>query len=151
MSPETWGPPIWTLFHTLAEKINEDKFNIIAPELFFFIKKICANLPCPECSQHATSFLSKINFKGIRNKNDFRNMLYHFHNTVNYRKRKSLFKPENINKYSNFKLINTYNNFVSVYHTKGNMKLLAESFQRKLLLMEFKKWFMKNIINFTLV
>ena len=29
-----WGPPIWTLFHTLAAKIREDKFNEIGHELF---------------------------------------------------------------------------------------------------------------------
>ena len=45
-------------------------------------------------------------------------------------------------------VINTYNNFVSVYHTKGNMKLLADSFQRKLILKDFRQWLMNNISNF---
>jgi hypothetical protein len=44
--------------------------------------------------------------------------------------------------------IAVYNNFVNVYHTRGNMKLLAESFQRKIVLIDFKKWLMKNIQSF---
>ena len=52
-----WGPPIWTLFHTLAAKIHEDKFNEIGGQLIMFIRKISRYLPCPDCSQHATNFL----------------------------------------------------------------------------------------------
>ena len=43
MSPEGWGPPTWTLFHTLAEKIHEDTFPILGPQLFYHIKNICRN------------------------------------------------------------------------------------------------------------
>jgi len=38
-----------------------------------------------------------------------------------------------------------YNNFVQVYNTRGNMKLLTESFQRQRVLSEFKKWLFSNI------
>jgi hypothetical protein len=148
MSPETWGPPTWTLFHTLAEKIHEDTFQILGPQLFYHIKKICANLPCPECSQHASTFLAKINFNGIKSKTDFKNMLCFFHNTVNYRKKKPVFDVTGLEKYKEYNVINVYNKFVSVYHTKGNMKLIADSFQRKLVLVDFKKWLMQNIQSF---
>jgi hypothetical protein len=33
---------------------------------------------------------------------------------------------------------------VSVYHTKGNMNLIAESFQRNLLIKELKVWLISN-------
>jgi hypothetical protein len=146
MSPNQWGPPIWTFFHTMAEKINEEQFNLIFPILFNFIKRICRVLPCPECSQHATTFLSKVNPAGVRNKNDFRNILFIFHNVVNQRKSKPAFKVENVSPlYSNINIINAYNNFVSVFHTKGNMKLLADTFQRKIVLQDFKRWFLTNI------
>lgn len=148
MSPETWGPPTWTLFHTLAEKIHEDTFQILGPQLFYHIKKICSNLPCPECSQHASTFLEKINFNGIKSKVDFKNMLCFFHNTVNYRKKKPVFDVTGLEKYKEYNIINVYNKFVSVYHTRGNMKLIADSFQRKLILVDFKKWLMQNIQSF---
>ena len=50
MSPTTWGPPVWRFFHTLAEKMNEDKFQELGPQLFNLIRKICRVLPCPDCS-----------------------------------------------------------------------------------------------------
>jgi hypothetical protein len=142
--PEIWGPPVWTFFHTLAEKINEDYFHKIKFSLFFIIKRICNFLPCPECSQHASRFLARINVQAIKDKNQFKQMLHLFHNTVNKRKRKQLFNFEHTNKYKNYNLGATFNNFIKVYHTKGNMNLLAESFQRSLLIKDLKKWIMTN-------
>jgi hypothetical protein len=148
MTPNEWGPPIWTLFHTLAEKIKEENFSTTSKQLMFYIKRICATLPCPECSQHASRFLSRVNIQGIQCKTDLRNILYIFHNVVNKRKNKPLFNNDNLTTYATKNKINVYNNFVSAYQTKGNMKLLADSFQRKLIIMEFKKWFIQNINNF---
>jgi len=142
--PEIWGPPIWTFFHTLAENINEEKFLIIKHSLFFFIKRICKFLPCPDCSHHASYFLAKVNINKIMTKNDFKNMLYVFHNTVNKRKKKTLFDHTNLEKYKKYNVVSVFNHFVSVYHTKGNMNLIAESFQRKLLLGELKTWLINN-------
>jgi hypothetical protein len=148
MSPNNWGPPIWMLFHTLAEKIKEDKFSDIGPQVFYMKKRVCTTLPCPECSMHATTFLSRIDFSGIKTKTDFKHILYIFHNAVNKRKNKPLFNVLDIANYATSNLILAFNNFVSVYNTRGNMKLLAESFQRKLIMREFRKWFMLNIQHF---
>jgi hypothetical protein len=76
MSPNKWGPPIWAFFHTLAEKIPSDKFTQLFPSLFTFIVRICRVLPCPDCSNHASIFLSKVNPAGVRDKNDFKNILF---------------------------------------------------------------------------
>jgi len=148
MSPNIWGPPIWILFHSLAEKIKEDKFSEVGPQLFSMIKRTCSSLPCPECSRHATQFLSRVNFSLIKTKTDFKNLLYIFHNVVNKRKNKSLFNVLHLSNYSTTNLIVAFNNFVNVYHTRGNMKLLAESFQRKLVVKDFRTWFMNNFQNF---
>jgi hypothetical protein len=146
--PEIWGPPIWTFFHTLAEKVNEDLFPKIKHDLFFFIKRICSFLPCPECSQHAIYFLTRLNLDKIREKTDFIKIIYIFHNTVNKRKKKQLFNYGYINKYKNHNIITTFNNFIRVYHTKGNMNLLAESFQRSLLVKDLKNWLVNKISYF---
>ena len=149
MSPNQWGPPTWTLFHTLSEKIHEDMFTKLMPEIIFYMRRISSALPCPECSQHAGQFWKNINFSGIKNKNDLKNMVCLFHNIVNKRKNKPLFKHEDLSDiYSNKKIIEVYNQFVNVYQTNGNMKLLSDAFQRKLILIDFKKWLMKNFIHF---
>jgi len=146
--PSIWGPPIWTLFHTLIEKIKEENFKNIYMELFNHIKRICSYLPCPDCSQHATLFLSKVKYEHISNKNDFKNMLYVFHNKVNIRKQKKLLPYSELNKYKNYNILAVYNKFVTVYNTKGNMKMLTESFQRQFVIKSFKEWLIKNISNF---
>lgn len=143
--PTIWGPPIWKLFHVLLEKIKEESFPLIYISLFNNIKRICSYLPCPECSRHATLFLSTVKIEQISNKNDFKKMLHYFHNKVNIRKKKPLFHPSNLIKYKNYSLINSYNHFISVYNTKGNLNMLTESFQRQLVLKDFKSWILTNI------
>jgi len=146
--PEIWGPPIWTFFHVLAEKIKETEFTRVNNQLFSLIKRICSYLPCPECSKHAGEFLRKINMIQINTKDKFRGMLYVFHNVVNLRKRKNPFNFEHLVNYRNIKLIHAFNNFVHVYNTKGNMNMLTESFQRSLLLKDLRKWLMVNYFAF---
>ena len=150
MSPNKWGPPIWMLFHSLAEKIKDEKFSQVGPQLFFMIKKICSLLPCPDCSMHATTFLSRVDFSLIKTKTDLRNLLYIFHNIVNKRKNKPMFNTIHLKNYSTTNLIVAFNNFINVYQTRGNMKLLTESFQRQLLVKNFRNWFVNNYEHFDL-
>ena len=145
MSIIHWGPATWTLFHTLIEKLTDENFDKIGLTLFNYIKRICRNLPCPDCAQHATQFLSKVNIANIKTKSDLRATIYIFHNTVNKRTKKSIYNMNDLEKYKNNNTIAVYNNFIAHYKTKGNMKLLAEAFQRQMLVTEFKKWMMYNI------
>ena len=146
--PEVWGPAVWTLFHTLTEKINENAYKKLYLQLFYFIVRICKNLPCPDCSNDASIFLAKIKPTDFKNKDDLKNFIYLFHNRVNYKKRKPLFNYANILVYQKYNTIQVVNNFIEKYQTKGNMKLLTESFQRKLLINEFKKWLKGVIVAF---
>ena len=144
-----WGPPTWILFHTLIEKMTDDGFNKVGIQLFVYIKRICNNLPCPDCAQHATQFLSRVNIANIKSKTDLKNMFYLFHNVVNKRKNKSMYNVNNLEQhYKSNNTINVYNNFIKNFKTKGNMRLLADAFQRTILLKEFKKWIMGNISYF---
>ena len=146
--PEVWGPAIWSLFHTLSEKINEHSYNAIYQQLFLQFQKICKYLPCPECSRDASIFLEKIKIRNLKTKHDFKNLFYLFHNYVNAKKRKTLFNYASINIYKNYRIINVINSFFAHYNTKGNMKLLTESFQRQFIIKDFKKWFTSNISAF---
>jgi len=147
--PEVWGPPVWNFIHTLVEKVNEDSFNNIKVSLFSIIKRICLNLPCPECSQHAKIFFMKVNILKIHSKSEFRHMLFVFHNAVNKRKRKPLAVYNSImDRYKIMTIPNTYNNFINVYNTKGNLNLIMESFQRSFVLKELDKWLYQNHAHF---
>ena len=139
--PEVWGPAIWTLFHTLAERVTEEAYPHVSTQLFKMIMRICKYLPCPECSMDATTFLAKIKISELKTKTDFKNAFYLFHNYVNAKKRKKMFKYSNMYVYSKYRIIDVVNNFISKYHTKGNMKMLTESFQRQFIINDFKKWF----------
>jgi hypothetical protein len=142
--PEIWGPAVWRLFHTLIEKMNPKAYPYVINSMFNMIVAICKFLPCPECSTDATIFLGKLNLRDYKNKTDFKNMLYLFHNYVNAKKRKPLYNYSNMDKYGTFNLINVINDFISKYNTRGNMKLLSESFHRKIVIKAFVKWFKSN-------
>ena len=143
--PEIWGPPVWTFFHVLAEKVDENAYKVIKKQMFIIIKKICGFLPCPECSRDANNFLGKINMNNLTEKTDFKNMLYFFHNHVNFKKRKGLYKYSDLEVYKKCNIVNAFNNFIRVYHTKGNMNQLNESFQRQFVIKDVRKWLTQNI------
>jgi hypothetical protein len=143
--PESWGPPTWTLFHTLAEKIKEDVPPQTFEKIFILIKMICKNLPCPYCATDATKYLNNINLGDLKTKKQLKDTIYLFHNYVNRKKNKPLFNYINIQKYNNEKFIDSINNFIRVYHTRGNMQQLSESFQRQIVLKTFTTWIKENI------
>ena len=144
-----WGPCVWYLFHTAAHHIKEDhpKFETVKNEFIAFSFRIATNLPCPECSQHATAYLSKINPKMIRTKTDLKMLYINFHNAVNVRKGKPVFSLEDADaKYNNanVKLIIEY--FFQIYGKKTvNVKLMVNNFHKDILLSEFKSWITQNI------
>ena len=143
--PKVWGPAVWSLFHTLAEKVNANAYPHLARQMFNLIVRICRFLPCPECSTDAGNFLAKIKVENLKTKEDFKKTFYLFHNYVNAKKRTPMFNYINLNIYQRYRLIPIVNNFILCYNTKGNMKLLNESFQRQFVVKDFKNWFSANI------
>ena len=71
-----------------------------------------------------------------------------FHNYVNAKKRKPLFNYTNLVIYKRYNIVSVFNRFISFYHTRGNMRLLAESFQRQLIVRTVREWFNKNLCFF---
>lgn len=148
MSPSTWGPPTWLFIHTLAEKIKESSFPVIGPQLILILMKICNNLPCPECTQHAKQFWSKVNVANIKTKTDLINLLFVFHNMVNKRKQLPPFKYASLQYYQSKNIIDTYNVFSKKFNTHGNMSLINESFHRNMMLASLRAWLMSNLTHF---
>ena len=143
--PEVWGPAVWTLIHALTVRINDDAYAQVSLPLFKMIVNICKFLPCPECSTDASNFLAKVQPSQLKTKPDLINTFYFFHNSVNAKKHKPLFKYSNLGVYGTYRLIGVVNNFIAKYNTKGNMKLIAESFQRQMILNQFRSWFVGSI------
>ena len=118
LSKETWGNNIWYLFHSLAHKIREDKFDIQKNNIIFIIKTICNTLPCPDCSKDATYMLNKIDFNTIRNKNDLKMFIFNFHNVINAKLNKQLF---------------SYDSLDVIYNINTNIpQLMSSNFHRNL-------------------
>ena len=57
---KSWANPTWFFFHTLIEKIHPNHYLVIKEEVMAYIKKICSMLPCPDCAQHATHYMTQI-------------------------------------------------------------------------------------------
>lgn len=146
----TWGEPIWFFFHTLAQKIKPESFSIIRVEILDNIFAICANLPCPICTNHAVEYMNKINFNTIQTKEDLIKMLFTFHNEVNKRKNIPLFNYNEVEKkYSLAITTNIIYNFFNNYDVKSkNMRMLANDFQKKKIIMNLKIWLSANIQHF---
>jgi hypothetical protein len=85
----------------------------------------------------------------LKTKTDLANAIFMMHNAVNMRKKKQMQTTAILERYNNINVIQAYNVFATVYKTKGNMKLLTDTFQRQLIVNDFKKWLVANLVNFT--
>lgn len=139
-----WGPPIWVFFHTLIESIKEESYTSINKEIFVYIKSFCNYLPCPICSKHAKEYLRRIHDNHIKTKNDFRMILYVFHNKVNERLNHEKFNLEQFEIYKNISLSYTLSNFVKIFSKTGNLQQINESFHRKMLVSNFINFMNKH-------
>jgi len=142
----SWGPPTWCFLHTLVEKIKEEHLKKTRLGILKVIYDICINLPCPECSQHAKNYLNNVNFNSIIKKDDFKNMIYEFHNSVNNRTGKPLFNRNDLDvEYKNNVLTTTFYNFLIKFKDKRpNNRFIHEDLYRSALSKIIVKWFKEN-------
>lgn len=150
VSKSVWGPCVWYLFHTLAYKVVPDDLPAIKTELLQYIQRICANLPCPECTQHATQYMNQNvrKISAIQTKEQLQYFLIDFHNTVNARKGKPAFTYEQAEeKYKHAKTSEVVQYFFKIYGDKnngGNLKLFTNGFHKQILLSDFSAWMIHN-------
>jgi hypothetical protein len=145
-----WGAPTWYLFHTIAEKVREESFPSIRSELLNIILTICTNLPCPDCAGHASKYIKGINFDTIVTKQDLKDMLFRFHNSVNARKNFPLFTQTELNsKYASANTVAIIQNFFQVYDkSNASSKLSVNFLYRSTTMSNIKTWFTLNIGHF---
>ena len=120
-----WGKCTWTFLHTLAARISENGYIKLRPQLLSITKKICYNLPCPDCARHATIFMGKVTINSIPNKVVFQSMLFQFHNSVNMRLGKAQFTLEELKIYKKNNLGISLQNFLTFYAKRYNGTIQA--------------------------
>ena len=106
-----WGTPTWILFHTIAEKVNENYYNQNYMVIWNFIKDICHNLPCPFCQTHAVNYIKSIHISQVNTKSGLKNVLFDFHNKANKNSNKKQESIEILNKYKNANTDKVFINF----------------------------------------
>ena len=145
-----WGPPVWYLFHTLSVKIKDSEFKYIRTELLNNTYAICCNLPCPDCANHAKTYLDGINFNSIQTKEDYKRMMFNFHNSVNKRKGYPQFSYDEIDtKYSLAITKNIIQHFMMHFQDRNrSIKLIASDLHRSQLSVLLKQWFNSVIYSF---
>ena len=151
MSKKIWGNAVWYLFHTLVYKIKSADDSGLK-ELFGHIASISKNLPCPECSEHASLFLSRVNINVVTSSRE--NMiafLFEFHNSVNKKIGKPIYLLEDLKKYSLANTINIINHFIAVMNSNSNnSRLMMDSFNRQKAVKVFMEYISRNIHKYNL-
>ena len=75
-----WGNATWYLFHTLSFKMKDEHFDELKNDFLNICTKICATLPCPDCSEHATEIMRNVKRENIKTKKDLQLFFFDFHN-----------------------------------------------------------------------
>lgn len=145
MATDKWGPPTWRFIHTLVAQLRDESYRVIGGELVQWLVEITRHLPCPECTQHAFRFWQNVKLAGLKSRTDVENLMFMFHNMVNFRKHTQLFRREQLKEYQHVSLVDAYNQFARHFNTRGNMSMINESFHRDRMLKKFRQWLMQNI------
>ena len=139
-----WGSAVWYLFHSLAEKITEEGYELHKDTLCNFIRNVCFNLPCIECTKHATEYTKRSLYsKYLPTKEHLKKYLFSFHNSVNQRIRKPTFTNYEMYKKANLKLI--IQNFKIMYFKyRDPSRGFSDTMVRERLIKELDNFMIQN-------
>lgn len=144
-----WGNITWKFLHTAIEKIKDEEYNNEREKLLYFVKKICNNLPCPDCKLHANTFMKPIRITHVNTKEEFKNLLFKFHNEVNKRLKKPIPEQDILDEYKENKLVPIISTFIKIFaRPTVNNRLMMESMNRNIFMKELLAYFRENINKF---
>lgn len=147
MTTSSWGPYVWIFIHTFCERIHNDFFIKNKNTVINLLFGICKNLPCPSCTQHASSYLRNVITKRITNKDDLKRFFFDFHNDVNKRLHKDIYTDYDI--YKNLHFRNIFLNFKYAYTNNYFLRnQLHVSHKRRLHVRSIEKFIRINIKQF---
>jgi len=138
---KSWAVPTWLFLHTLAAHVPEENYASLREGILIQIKNICATLPCPDCAQHATAYISGVQLKHIPTKESLKIVLWRFHNTVNARIQKPIYPLESLDIYARSNLRVMYAVFLQEFtRPVRNPKLMMDVMSRNRAIANFKTW-----------
>ena len=99
-APQThiWGPNLWMILHSAAERIGTSHVKLPQEELRIWtglLSSLRHSLPCPICKKHFTAYFSSTFVKSF-NREFIRHWLYTLHCQVNDRTEKSSITIEQV-------------------------------------------------------
>lgn len=144
MSKNVWGPATWHLLHCMVLKIDDNINQVQLEDLKRIISRIVNNLPCPYCTEHATSFLKNNHFSSITTINALRYFIFYFHNKVNERlKKPQMGYEEHLQLYINMNLKIVIDHYFTVYRdmSQTSVTMMLRSFHRNMVLNEVNAYF----------
>jgi hypothetical protein len=142
----TWGQPTWFVLHTLAHKIKDEAFPQLRRDLIDLVVRICTNLPCPMCANHASEYIRKTNLDALQTKKDVKDFLFQFHNSVNVRKSYAQFSYADLDaKYEAANTINMIQNFMAVFQQSNGAQINVNTFSKNRAIQFLQTWFRQNL------
>lgn len=145
MRKQTWGNATWYMLHVLAEKLRPEE-RALVPSLLHHIESVCANLPCPDCAEHASRLLATSNRAAINDRESLRRFLYDLHRHVNERLGKHTPPYETCNElYSRGRTDVVVRHFFAVMAgVRSQNKAMIYGFRRAQCLKEFAQFLDSN-------
>lgn len=120
-SQKYWGPVYWTFFHVFAASIVDDAaFTRCWPQMkVMVIESIVELLPCNACLDHGRTYLHRVQWSKITNREQLIEFFWLFHNFVNFRGNKPLFPRESLVVYESKSLQGAFFDLRRLIQTPG--------------------------------
>lgn len=149
-SNKEWGPYLWTILHTSAEKLGRQTNEIMASdearEMVLVLKSVEFIMPCEKCRKHYHEYLKKnpvdefAHRRGEILRQAVRQWIWKLHETVNERNGVAAFPIEELTPtYQNASIADPYTKLKVVLYKAIPDGLIAsepfKSFQRHLSLL----------------
>jgi hypothetical protein len=138
----SWAHPTWSFLHTLFENIPNSHFLANKTTILNYLSGMLRLLPCPDCANHASTYLSRNKLENIKSVTDGRQFFFRFHNDVNRRLRKSLFDINKLTIYKNRSISEEYKKHTSIFYAKSMSRNILFSHHRNNLYKQYNKGLM---------
>lgn len=143
-----WGTPTWYFFHSFAHHIDPGFYIKNKETICNMLKSICLNLPCEECTRHASRYTrGTLNPRNLKDKESLKRYFFNFHNDVNRKLRKPIFTDYEY--YSRSKLLEISKLFFSVFGSqKQSIRGFSDQLNRDNIVKKLKEFLIKNSMYF---
>jgi hypothetical protein len=85
IDPKIWGPSLWRILHTAAERVP-----VASPAWTAVVTVLQTSLPCQECTGHYVAWVGDAAHRVVEGETDMRAWWLALHNDVNRRNRKGV-------------------------------------------------------------